>query len=108
MSDARHPLDPDLDRLFAAYREACDDVSASPQFMPNLWARIDARHDALQPMVRRLTQFFLPQEPAPLSYVEVLAKSHSTETVTFQDVGYIDALRSADPDLEATSETPQR
>lgn len=33
----------DLDRLFRAYREACPDVEGGPNFMPQLWARIEAR-----------------------------------------------------------------
>ena len=32
-----------LDALFAAYRTACPDPDASPNFMPNLWQRIEAR-----------------------------------------------------------------
>jgi hypothetical protein len=32
-----------LDELFRAYREACPDVDASVNFMPGLWARIEAR-----------------------------------------------------------------
>jgi len=112
MNDARHPLDPDLDRLFAAYREACDDITTSPDFMPRLWQRIDARRDALQPVVRHLTQFFaglaaaasfalialmlIPKEPAPLGYVDVLAQSHASDRAIYQDVSYVDALHYAD------------
>ncbi len=32
-----------LDRLFSAYRAACPEREASVNFMPNLWAKIDAR-----------------------------------------------------------------
>ena len=32
-----------LDELFRAYREACPDVDASVNFMPNVWAKIEAR-----------------------------------------------------------------
>jgi hypothetical protein len=32
-----------LDRLFRAYREACPNPEASANFMPGLWARIEAR-----------------------------------------------------------------
>jgi len=32
-----------LDALFRAYREACPDRDASPNFMPNLWQRIESR-----------------------------------------------------------------
>jgi hypothetical protein len=32
-----------LDALFLAYREACPDPEASPDFMPRLWQKIEAR-----------------------------------------------------------------
>jgi hypothetical protein len=39
-----NPESPDqLERLFARYREACPEVEPSANFMPNVWARIDAK-----------------------------------------------------------------
>lgn len=35
-----------LDKLFNAYRQACPEVDASANFMPNLWAKIEARRKA--------------------------------------------------------------
>lgn len=35
-----------LDRMFAAYREALGEFRSSPQFLPLLWARIEARRPA--------------------------------------------------------------
>jgi hypothetical protein len=32
-----------LDELFRAYREACPDADAGANFMPGLWAKIEAR-----------------------------------------------------------------
>lgn len=32
-----------LDELFLAYRQACPDPEATPNFMPELWAKIEAR-----------------------------------------------------------------
>ena len=32
-----------LDQMFRAYREACGDPDASTDFMPDMWARIEAR-----------------------------------------------------------------
>lgn len=37
------PKSEHLDQLFAAYRRACPDLDASPNFMPELWAKIEAR-----------------------------------------------------------------
>ena len=119
MNEPRHPLDSDLDRLFSAYRDACAGdacagVDASPQFMPHLWARIESRRDSMQPLIRRLTQFFaglaaaasfallalmlLPQETEPATYVEVLAQSHRTDRAPLPYAGYVDVL--SDPDAE--------
>ncbi|MEI9976759.1 MAG: hypothetical protein WDO73_34700 [Ignavibacteriota bacterium] len=39
--------DEKLDALFRAYRDACPDPEASANFMPTLWARIDARQTFL-------------------------------------------------------------
>ncbi len=36
-------LDAKLGALFVAYRDACPDPSPSVNFMPGMWARIDAR-----------------------------------------------------------------
>ena len=33
-----------LDALFQRYRAACSDVEPSPNFMPRLWMKIEARH----------------------------------------------------------------
>src|ERR1700716_3596955 len=35
--------DEQLDALFRAYNQACGSPEASPNFMPGLWARIEAR-----------------------------------------------------------------
>jgi hypothetical protein len=32
-----------LDQLLMAYRHSCDEPEASPNFMPEIWARIEAR-----------------------------------------------------------------
>lgn len=35
--------DEQLDQLFASYRAACPEIEPGPNFMPELWARIEAR-----------------------------------------------------------------
>jgi hypothetical protein len=35
--------DPKLDRLFQLYRAACPEVEPSPEFMPAIWRKIEAR-----------------------------------------------------------------
>lgn len=39
--------DEKLDELFGSYRAACPEPDASPNFMPELWARIDGRRGFL-------------------------------------------------------------
>lgn len=46
-----------LDGLFLAYREASEYTGANPNFMPELWARIDARRANSRTVVR-LSQIF--------------------------------------------------
>ncbi|MDP9052929.1 MAG: hypothetical protein M3N93_01290 [Acidobacteriota bacterium] len=35
-----------LNEMFRAYRAACPDLDAGPNFMPNIWARIEARENS--------------------------------------------------------------
>ncbi len=77
-----------LAALFAEYREACPDPDPGPDFMPQLWRRIDARR-SFGNHLKRLARGFItaaaaaallmgvflaraPQHPGP-SYVELLA-----------------------------------
>ncbi len=39
--DNRH-LEQELDRLLAAYRDACEAPEPGPEFLPRLWERIDS------------------------------------------------------------------
>lgn len=39
--------DAELDELFGRYRAACPEPDPSPNFMPELWSRIDARRGFL-------------------------------------------------------------
>lgn len=42
MTGENRNLDQELDRLLAAYREACEAPEPSADFLPRLWARIEA------------------------------------------------------------------
>ena len=78
-----------LDRLWRVYRASCPDVEASPDFMPGLWRKIEARQ-TFGLRFRRWTQvlvaasamacllmggYVLSQSTrlSPANYVEVLA-----------------------------------
>jgi len=45
MTQGNSSDDARLDDMFRAYREACPDTEVSANFMPNMWARIDAREN---------------------------------------------------------------
>ena len=45
-----------LNSLLAAYRQACPDPEVSPDFMPRLWQRIEARRSDTAIVFRRLAQ----------------------------------------------------
>ena len=50
------PMDVKLNQLLVAYRNAVPDPEASPQFMPKLWQRIDARRNESLSIFRRLAE----------------------------------------------------
>jgi len=50
--------DQDLERLFRAYRAACPDPDAGPNFMPGVWQKIEARR-TFSRTLRRWTGAFV-------------------------------------------------
>ena len=98
MEHPNHELrNSELDTLFAEYKSAVPDRDASPNFMPQLWRKIEARQNMLFRM-KRLTQFFVAAAAAICillativtvpnssdlsdSYVDVLAKAYPTENL---------------------------
>jgi hypothetical protein len=49
--------DQQLDALFGAYRAACPDVEPGANFMPQVWARIEARRRAERGFLRWANSF---------------------------------------------------
>jgi hypothetical protein len=87
-----------LDELFVQYRSACPDVEGGPNFMPQLWQRIEARRNAMTFWLRRwaevcvlatigvsvlITTFLIPRyqrDPVyQATYVDVLSAADSNE-----------------------------
>ena len=95
---------PELDQLFAAYRDATPDTDGSADFVPGLWKQIDAKrsfnrrfrlwtHGMLTAALACCLAMgaFLFTQNAPYSdYLEVLeADNHvDTEGGTFQPAGF--------------------
>jgi len=102
-------LDRELDRLFTAYREACPEPEASPDFMPRLWQKIDARRSATYTfglwtkafitasaalcILLGLLQTYLPPQPTfyTQTYIETLQQESAAESST-----YLEALWTED------------
>lgn len=81
----------ELDRLFAAYREACSAPEASPDFMPQLWRTIDARRSATYSF-GRWTQAFVTAAAA-LCILLGLLHTRQPSQPTFYTQTYIEALQ---------------
>ena len=96
----RGSSDEQLDQLFRAYREACPTPEPGPNFMPQLWNKIESRQ-TLGSTLRRFASAFvtaavaaslalgaymaLPRTAAPnpsyySSYVEALAAANTIDT----------------------------
>jgi hypothetical protein len=94
-----------LERLFAAYREACPDPEPGGNFMPQLWQKIESRR-AFSYSLKRLARGIItaaavaslamavllavPQHRTPPTYLELLAAGQSrnniSDTVIVQSV----------------------
>lgn len=84
-----------LDRLFAAYRDACPDLDGSPNFVPRVWEAIEQSKPVgwIFPMrlwARRLIMATSLAAALMVSYLAFLQKSVSPSP--FTETGYADAL----------------
>ncbi len=73
-TDNNSELERELDRLFAAYREAIPDPVSGPDFMPMLWKRIQAR-TSLAANLRRWAEGFVTAAAAVCLLLAFLAAS---------------------------------
>jgi hypothetical protein len=106
-------LNRELDSMLAAYKQAVPDPEPSPEFMPRLWRKIDARRNLVF-RLGRLTRVFLTSAAALCllmtgvqtfprsdraahpSYLDILAESHNSDNL-FE---YLESMH--EPDLEGT------
>jgi hypothetical protein len=83
-----------LERLFAAYRAACPDREPGPEFMPQLWEKIEARRSvsySLKRLARGIitaaaaasllmgVYLAVPRQTTPPTYLELLAAGQSPD-----------------------------
>jgi len=108
MARDHEQLERELDSLLAAYRDACPGPEASADFMPKLWARIDARQNAFW-VLKRWTEGFVAAAAAAClmvfllqvvsdehqsavyqsTYLEVLSQEQTPENLALQDVAAV-------------------
>jgi len=83
-----------LDALFRAYREACPDRDASPNFMPNLWQRIESRQTFAFSFRRMAGAFVTAALALSVALGVYLAVPHSQPN---SPQSYIEALADSQP-----------
>lgn len=92
MSDAGHDA---LDRLFAAYRRATSEVEASRNFLPELWARIDAQRtpEWLSPLKLWATRLTAASAAAAaLMVASSLLPTNAEQPIDVLDASYEEVL----------------
>jgi hypothetical protein len=85
--------DQKLNALFRAYRNACPDPEASPNFMPTLWARIESRQTYLFSFRRMANAFVTAAVALSIAlgvYMSIPRSTPGSET-------YVEALADANP-----------
>ena len=86
-----------LDEMFRAYREACPDGAfldntASTTFMPNMWARIEARENSTN-WFGRVAKTLVTAALAA-SVILGMMVSSTNQANSFFDATFVDALRA--------------
>lgn len=99
-SHSSEELEKELDRLLASYREACEPPDPSPNFMPRLWEKIEARRSVSYSFAR-LSRALITAAAAICLLLVVLQTTSRTPPV-FYTQSYVEALAEASAS-EATS-----
>src|SRR5262245_1556807 len=89
-------LNPKLDSLFQEYRNACPEVEGSVNFMPNLWAKIEARQ-TLPLTMGRFAKLFVSAAAALCLLMSLLLTSPMTSGSAFSLMSYVEALDNDQP-----------
>lgn len=101
-----------LETLFRAYREACPDPEPGVNFMPEMWAKIDARQlstNLFSRMARALVTVALAATVILGIMVSSVSQSNSTYNGTYLEALTADQTSSMEPlNLERISEMEQQ
>ena len=93
--------DDPLNALFGAYREACPTPEPSPEFMPKLWSRIEARQTFAFSFRRMANAFLTAAMAASLALGVYTALPRGAASNPSHYASYVEALADAN-----TIETP--
>lgn len=88
-----------LNDLFATYRQACPEIDAGPEFMPDLWERIDARRRQARSW-RWMASGFVTAAAAICLLLAALVSAPGSDNVVYTST-YVDALNDEDADSVA-------
>jgi len=90
MTGENRELDQELDRLLAAYRQACEPPEPRPDFMPRLWERIEAAQGWTERLWRWASG--LAAAAAAASVLLVALQMIQRPAADFYSATYVDAL----------------
>jgi hypothetical protein len=114
-SEQRDPQDERLDALFVAYKMACEPREVSPNFMPELWKKIDRAQSATFSF-RKIARGFVTAAAAlsmllaSVAYLPELRPVSPVYSATYVEVLAAhsdDAVDVARPDLSDLSEVSE-
>jgi len=81
----------ELDQLFLAYREACPDPEPSVNFMPEMWAKIEAR-EVSSTIFNRMAKALVTAALGASVVMGLLSASYSQQSIPLSDGSYLQAL----------------
>jgi hypothetical protein len=110
--NSRGRSEAELEGLWQRYREACGEPDASPQFMPHLWQKIDARKSRFGAFERGARFFAAAAASLALMLGGVVAFEGARETRQWHAETYVEVLsaenaRASSFYLETASYEPE-
>lgn len=81
-----------LDALWVEYREATPDPEGSPNFMPQLWQKIDARRVETTSVFRRVAKICVMATVALALVMTAVLIPHNNNDEAFYSGTYVDIL----------------
>jgi len=99
MNESWERNDEELDRLLAAYREACAPPEPQPDFMPRLWERIDGSRNWTRQIWKWANGMVAAAAAASLFFV--MLQLLPQRSADFYGATYLEALADQHDDDEA-------